>query len=322
LTRLIGSILWRLRILYGKASKAGKSGHLLVSDKDVLSAEKAAIEISERIKTGEALMVSRIGATEMGCVSTYLNKSKSFIKYWEFITGKIGEAWWSENCKAGLSLESGFFPATTKDIESFCRLMLEDVKEIDILGSWLKDEARLAQELSDSVKVRLGDLDPYLNDFPWTRVLEGKRVLVIHPFEETIKSQYKKRELLFSDRKTLPPFDLLTIKAVQGYTNEQTKFNSWFEALSWMKTEIDTIDFDIALLGCGAYGLPLAAHIKRKGKQAIHLGGSLQLLFGIKGKRWEQYPAYAEMMSNEHWVRPSAAETPKNNTLVENGPYW
>lgn len=49
-----------------------------------------------------------------------------------------------------------------------------------------------------------------------------------------------------------------------------------------MKDEIDKQDYDIALIGCGAYGFPLAAHIKRSGKKAIHLGGALQLLFGIK----------------------------------------
>lgn len=47
---------------------------------------------------------------------------------------------------------------------------------------------------------------------------------------------------------------------------------------------MDKIDYDICLIGCGAYGFPLAAHAKRKGKKAVHLGGALQLLFGIKGK--------------------------------------
>ena len=42
-------------------------------------------------------------------------------------------------------------------------------------------------------------------------------------------------------------------------------------------------DFDVALIGCGAYGFPLAAKLKTAGKQAIHLGGVLQALFGIKG---------------------------------------
>lgn len=36
-----------------------------------------------------------------------------------------------------------------------------------------------------------------------------------------------------------------------------------------MKSEIDKCDYDVCLIGCGAYGFPLAAHVKHKGKQAI-----------------------------------------------------
>ncbi|MGG6498696.1 UNVERIFIED_CONTAM: hypothetical protein NY603_37795, partial [Bacteroidetes bacterium 56_B9] len=80
--------------------------------------------------------------------------------------------------------------------------------------------------------------------------------------------------------KILPAFDLQTIKAVQTIGNYiDSRFNTWFDALEFMKNEIDKREYDICLLGCGAYGLPLAAHIKRTGKKAIHMGGSLQLLF-------------------------------------------
>ena len=41
-------------------------------------------------------------------------------------------------------------------------------------------------------------------------------------------------------------------------------------------------NFDIALIGCGAYGFPLAAFVKGIGKKAVHIGGPLQLFFGIK----------------------------------------
>lgn len=51
-----------------------------------------------------------------------------------------------------------------------------------------------------------------------------------------------------------------------------------------MQDEISKEDYDICLIGCGAYGFSLAAYVKRCGKQAIHMGGALQLLFGIKGK--------------------------------------
>ena len=98
-----------------------------------------------------------------------------------------------------------------------------------------------------------------------------------------------------------------------------------------MEDEMDKTDYDICLIGCGAYGFPLAAHAKRKGKKAVHLGGALQLLFGIKGKRWEAkdyatkwhlpQDAYSSLF-NEYWVRPSINETPSTALKVEGGCYW
>ena len=97
-----------------------------------------------------------------------------------------------------------------------------------------------------------------------------------------------------------------------------------------MKTRIDATDYDVALIGCGAYGFPLAAHAKRMGKQSVHLGGALQLLFGIKGKRWEN-PNYGErelgngsylQLINETWVRPSDQDKPATADQVEEACYW
>ena len=78
-------------------------------------------------------------------------------------------------------------------------------------------------------------------------------------------------------------------------------------------------NFDIALIACGAYGFPLAAYIKSIGKQAIHTGGSLQLLFGIKGKRWEETE---KIKFPEDWIYPLKEDTPNNNEKIEGGCYW
>ena len=150
--------------------------------------------------------------------------------------------------------------------------------------------------------------------------LANKKVLVIHPFEETIKSQYQKRELLFDNKDILPKFELKTIKAVQSIADSKNlPYSDWFEALESMKRQIDNTDFDIAIIGCGAYGIFLADYVKSLGKKAIHLGGATQLLFGIIGKRWEdEY----KMTFNKHWVRPSDSEKPIGFDKVENGCYW
>ena len=91
-----------------------------------------------------------------------------------------------------------------------------------------------------------------------------------------------------------------------------------------MKKQMDQTDYDIALIGCGAYGMPLAAHAKRMGKKSFHLGGSLQLLFGIIGKRWENYPSIYlyKQLFNEHWVRPDLSESVTNSEVVEDSAYW
>jgi hypothetical protein len=53
----------------------------------------------------------------------------------------------------------------------------------------------------------------------------------------------------------------------------------------------------------------------------VHIGGSLQILFGIKGKRWDEHETISKMY-NEHWVRPSAEEIVPDANKVEDGCYW
>lgn len=210
--------------------------------------------------------------------------------------------------------------------------MIKDSKEIDILGSWRKEENLLVD--TSSIKlVHLLCLEPFHAQNPWTRALKGKKVLVIHPFAQTIEKQYtNNRNLLFTNPDILPDFELQTLIAIQSLGGK-SQFNTWFDALQYMKDEIDKRDYDIALIGCGAYGFPLAAHIKRSGKKAIHLGGALQLLFGIKGKRWTNpnygvnslsfiKTNYYNNLMNDFWVSPSKAEKPSNANNVEGACYW
>lgn len=88
-----------------------------------------------------------------------------------------------------------------------------------------------------------------------------------------------------------------------------------------MTEEARKIDFDIAIIGCGAYGLPLAVRIKHMGRKAVHMGGAHQLLFGIRGARWDNNE-FLKPFYNEYWTRPSQSERPKNAERVEGACYW
>ncbi|MDE3274907.1 MAG: hypothetical protein PUJ80_02655 [Verrucomicrobiota bacterium] len=77
------------------------------------------------------------------------------------------------------------------------------------------------------------------------------------------------------------------------------------------------------LIGAGAYGMSIGAYVKRElGKKALHLGGIKQLLFGIKGRRWDARPKYTNGLYNDAWSRPLDAERPQNFMQIESGGYW
>lgn len=290
--------------------------------------EKAAKLLKEKILEGKPLLITRFGANELSCVLNYFFIQKKIpVILWNLLKGYPFTFKMKQGVIDSMRDNAGFFSATPSSLAKYAQMTLDELKHIDILGSWLHHEKFLFHLLpKQHIRFMLRDLSPVTNsDLPWSAALKGKRVLVVHPFEESIKLQYSKRNLLFENKELLPEFDLVTLKAVQTIAGNghKTEFKDWFAALEYMKEEINKREFDIAILGCGAYGMPLAVHIKKMGKQAIHIGGETQILFGIKGKRWEDASYdYQNKFYNEHWIRPLAIDIPANAEQVEGGCYW
>lgn len=273
----------------------------------------------------EPLMCAKFGTTELGVVCAYETKHNYPLKAYlsDILHGRV--SFYNKNILEALCRNAGFFPNRLQLGEEFYELMLSDMKEIDILASYIYGEKYIDKYLN-CVNV---DLDGYYAPFmwknPWSMYLKGKKVLVVHPFVDSIRYQYDhNRDKLFDNPDVLPEFkELLTVKAVQTISDQQDdRFETWFDALKYMKDEISKLDFDIALIGCGAYGMCLAAHVKRMGKQAVHLAGWTQMLFGVYGERWiKDQPKYSKYI-NDYWIRPLESEKPKGAEKVENGCYW
>lgn len=279
-------------------------------------------------------MISRFGSGEIGIVSNYLQVHSDrpyLLRCYQYVVDNCGLPIWDKLFFKSMKRNAGIFPESIDILEQFSERYLKDIPEIDILGSFNYMEKFMPLR-NDVVNVHLECLYPFWVDKPWTLALRGKKVLVVHPFVETIKTQYAHREKLFVNPGILPDYELKTLRAVQSNAGAEVPYKDWFEALKWMEDEIAKIDFDICILGCGAYGLPLAATVKRMGKKAMHMGGGAQLLFGIKGKRWDNdayhwkelpqlYTNYSSLY-NEYWIRPSLNETPKAAKNVEGACYW
>jgi len=284
-----------------------KIGRYIIND------AKANDIIFQKIIDNKPCFITRFGSSELATLIYY--------KLERIINPEKNK--WNAHHQHILCDVSGFFPFTEKAMDRFAETYLSFIHNIDTLGVWNVGEDKITAHFNNKIQlINLPSIEPYYFDPPWSRALAGKKVLVVHPFANSIKEQFAKRELLFPGTNVLPPFELITIQAVQSVANNTDGFTDWFSALDFMCDEVAKQDFDVAIIGAGAYGMPLGNFIKMKlGKVAIHMGGATQILFGIKGKRWNDFPK-VKALFNENWINPSAEERPVGAEKVEGGSYW
>jgi hypothetical protein len=224
-----------------------------------------------------------------------------------------------------LMLLSGFFPIEKGHFTSWQNITTQAISEMDFLCAWQTDpffeqyEQLLINKLAPSsfnfFLRNLGrPLIPILLPFKW---------LVVSPFSLSVERQLPKlREIhdpdFVQDGEWNYPAQTCQVVRCPFYSHlEKSPYASWLDGLEKMSKEILAKQFDVALIGAGAWSLPLAARIKDSGRSAIHMGGETQLIFGIRGKRWDNYSIY-----NKSWVSPDDSEMPQKRERVEDGCYW
>jgi hypothetical protein len=223
-----------------------------------------------------------------------------------------------------LNVNAGVYPADADVYSRFCRRFGQALGSLDVLAVWFplgENEMRL-KFAQNATPVANRALEPFYHERPWSRHLDDKRVLVVTPFASTVLSQYARRKEIWRDKPdVLPDFHLDTLRCPLSAGLVNPTCPDWFSALDSMRAEMSRREFDIAIVGAGAWGVPLASHAKELGKIGIHLGGPTQILFGIRGGRWDSHPII-KTFYNDAWVRPGIADRPENFRNIENGCYW
>lgn len=288
-----------------------------------LSPQEANKTIADAISRSEAFLVSRFGSTELRVVyKSVLRQSRSTGEKLFAMVSRFESPVWTNWEHKNLATQSGFFPITQEAIAGFVETYLESAERIDLLASWAQGETVVSDHLGAAKVTTLDGIEPFFVENPWTETLKDKTVLVVHPFVESIENQYLKRAEWGSERFSLPNFDLRTVQAVQSLGGAPNRFSTWFQALDSMENLCLEHNPDVVIIGAGAYGMPLAARLKTKFQAPIiHLAGATQLLFGIRGKRWDAREKYQELF-NPSWVRPNVRERPQGFRGVDGGVYW
>jgi len=278
-----------------------------------MSEEEGNNLIKEAILNGKPFSAGKLGAGECRALSNYLHHT---------IQG-INPIQWPNYPHIELFHGAGVFPPSPETFTRFCSIFLNSLKDLDIAGVWQNElEEFILHHASPTTRLcNARGLEPYYHDDPWTRYLEGKTVLVISPFVESIYEQLPKMGDIWSEKPLFPNIKVATLKIPFSAAAAPSPFSSWEDGLSKIQDAINALDFDVAIIGAGAWSLPLVSFCKNLGKGGIHLGGATQILFGIKGKRWDNHDVISGFY-NSHWRRPLPENIPPQASIVEGGCYW
>jgi len=236
-----------------------------------------------------------------------------------------------------LERNAGVFPIALPSIfYKWQALSIAATKATDVLATgWFdilkEDEARALQAWGAKAKqIPLRSLEPYYvnHDLQWTSLLEYQRVAVVTSFTKTAMKQSERLHEIWGDKLVIPnTVEWCWIQTgysravAQGTGEWPPEIHTCIQAIDYVVAEVMKSGARFALIGCGGLGMPIAKALKDRGIIAIVLGGSIQVLFGIKGRRWETHSVISRFW-NDSWVWPSKDETPANAAAIEGACYW
>lgn len=276
-------------------------------------------ELAEKIQLGVPFLLARLGGTEGTITGQYCEIKNGLRKQYQADTVR-----WMYST-------SGFFMDEEDDkekaLDRYAELTLDGLKDCDYLSAMFPPRIYMPFLFANYAKKAVPTFSDFSPSFDketrctWYRGLAGKRVLVVNSFADSISYQYKRKHLLVRESShALPDFQLLTYKTAVTQVGERFEnYRNFFDVLKRMEDDIAKLDFDVALVGAGAYGFPLSVAIRRMGRIAIETCGSTPLYFGIYGERFVRHglPDYV----TDAWIRPMETP-PKNYKQVEGGCYW
>jgi len=262
--------------------------------------------------------------------------------YWRNLREGLAEPQsYPPHIRQQIERNAGVFPSTDESIDAWCAAYFAALKHLDGAAvGWYKPQEPAEKSIMKAYSPAaafgcpLRSLEPYYvaPALRWTGALAGKSVAVVSSFAETMQSQLAKvgqiwRGLDGGNTLLSSPREWSFIKTGYspilslGVASWPSGIYSWQLAVEHTVDEVMKSGATVALIGCGGLGMIIAGELKQRGVSALVLGGAVQVLFGIKGRRWVNHSVISAFW-NDAWVWPAPSEIPRGAVLVEGGCYW
>ena len=283
--------------------------------------EENAKYICSLFKSNKPFLIGRNGTIELEVLSKYLFH----------IPIRDSE-------KIKLEMNAGIFPE--ESINYFCLDYIDALKNVDVMAEgWYEPLKVIEQQILDDLNpsrfsVMLRNLEPYYlkPELRWTKFLDNKKVAIINSFADTCETQTYMSKAVWPDHteSLLPqnvkwiPIQTYYSPLLAGKKNSAkwpSNIKNYNDAVNYVVARTLEENAEVAIIGCGGMGMIIGSKLKDLGLQVIVMGGATQILFGIRGKRWETHPIINKYF-NDSWVVPNSDNIPSNYKLIENGCYW
>lgn len=284
-------------------------------------------EINTNIRENKKFLIGKMSLFESLFLNYYITKNQ--VNLME--TAKL------------LSFHSGIHVTNINDIKTYCNTYIQSIVNSNLLGEIpytfkkkiMNYYNHISQERFNTTFISHICFEPYLffkyEEYRLNHILKGKRILVITSHARSIESQIKSNRYthVFSPNKIFEDNTFTVIKSPVTNINNHGNSSWMLHFNNLVKEVVGADEFDIALVSCGGYSMPICSFIYEKlNKSAIYVGSTLQLFFGVMGNMWlndsiEESPVMEFYLLNQkYWIRPRPDDRPLNYEKLGDGCYW
>jgi len=230
----------------------------------------------------------------------------------------------------------GIFPAAMEFYPRFDAFWVEHLRQLDCIGLFptlMKPNLRILRHYAVAGRrIDYHDQEPDRSSPSreqdcYLPLFAGRRLLLVCPFADLLRERATRATFEAVWAKTgkrwFEPASVDSLEIPYGFARStQVRYPTVIDLYERITADLDAKRFDIALVAAAGLAVPIASHLKRRGHLAIDLGGHLQVLFGVLGKRWRDRVDWRERYITDAWIDMPARYRPEETGVCDDGAYW